>query len=135
MDIGWRIPPIDQTPKSFTGDIYRLSEQVPAHDVVLIGQILVHLRDPLEVLRQASLVAKDTLIVTEGSFRSDQPVSIFLGSEQNWYSWWHISDELYRRWLTLLGLEIVSVTQNKFICTQLTDLSEVWTYVARRSGS
>jgi hypothetical protein len=31
-------------------DIYQLSEQV-AHDAVLIGQILVHFRDPLEVLR------------------------------------------------------------------------------------
>jgi hypothetical protein len=116
------------------GDIYQLSQQVPAHDVVLIGQILVHLRDPLEVLRQASLVTKETLIVTEGSFHSDQPVSVFLGSEQNWYSWWHISDELYRRWFALLGFEIISVTQNKFVCTQLADPGEVWTFVAQRKG-
>jgi hypothetical protein len=121
--------------KVIYGDIYQLSEQVPTHDVVLIGQILVHLRDPLEVLRQASLVAKESLVVTEGSFHSDQPVSRFLGSEQNWYSWWHLSDELYRRWLALLGFEMVSVTQNKFICTQMTDPVDVWTFVARRSAA
>jgi hypothetical protein len=91
--------------KVIYGDIYQLSEQVPAHDVVLIGQILVHLRDPLEAR--------------------------FLGSEQNWYSWWHISDELYRRWFALLGFEMVGVTQNKFICTLMTDPAEVWTFVAR----
>lgn len=120
--------------KVIYGDIYQLSDQVPVHDIVLIGQILVHLRDPLEVLRQASLVAMDTLIVTEGSFHSDQPVSVFLGSQQNWYSWWHISDELYRRWFALLGFEIVSITRNKFTCSQSPEPQELWTFVARRTG-
>jgi hypothetical protein len=120
--------------KVIYGDIYHLSEQAPAHDVVLIGQILVHLRDPLEALHQASLVAKEMMIITEGSFHADQPVSRFLGSEQSWYSWWHLSDELYRRWLSLLAFEIVSVTQNKFTCTQLPDPAEVWTFVARRTA-
>jgi len=121
--------------KVIYGDVYRLSELVPAHDVVAIGLILVHLRDPLEALHQASLVAKDTLIVTDCSFHSHGGLTArFLGNKENFYSWWQISDELYRRWLALLGFEVVSVTQNKFICTLWTDPAELWTFVARRSS-
>jgi predicted nucleic acid-binding Zn ribbon protein len=61
------------------GDIYHLAAAEPPCDVVLIGQILVHLRDPLEALRQASLVARETLVITEGSFEADQPLAVFLG--------------------------------------------------------
>ena len=50
------------------GDIYSMSQSVQPHDIVLVGQILVHLRDPLIALQQAAKVTKDTLIITEGSF-------------------------------------------------------------------
>jgi SAM-dependent methyltransferase len=120
--------------KVIYGDVYRLSELVPAHDVVVIGLMLVHLRDPLEALHQASLVAKDTLIVTDVSFHSRQPRSVFLGNKRDVNSWWQISDELYRRWLALLGFEVVSVTQNQFICTLSTHPAKLWTFVARRSS-
>src|SRR5262245_40056766 len=79
---------LDSQARAIYGDIYRLSELVPACDVVLVGQLLVHLRDPLEALRQASLLAKETLIITEGSFESDQPLAIFLGPG-HYYAWWH----------------------------------------------
>ena len=117
------------------GDIYSMSEHAPKHDIVLIGQILVHLRDPIEVLRQASLLAKDFLIVSEGSYSSEQPTSVFLGSKTNWYSWWHLSDELYRRWFDILGFEMQSVTKSDYICTQTDNPGEIWTFVGRRKQS
>jgi hypothetical protein len=34
-------------------------------DVVIVGQVLAHLRDPLGALHQASLAAKETLDIVE----------------------------------------------------------------------
>ena len=42
------------------GDAKRLASFVEPHDVVLLGQILVHQRDPLEVINQAAKVVPTT---------------------------------------------------------------------------
>ena len=57
------------------GDIYRMSEVVPPCDVVIVGQILVHLRDPLGALHQAALAAKETLVIVEGIPEGPSPIS------------------------------------------------------------
>lgn len=118
------------------GDVYSLSQSVRAHDVVLVGQILVHLRDPLLALQQAAEVSRDILIITEGSFESESPVSVFLG-EKSSYSWWHLSTGLYRTWLGMLGFDIISVTRGQFTCLHRDNPGEVdlWTFVAKRRSS
>jgi hypothetical protein len=116
------------------GDIYSLSERVPQHDVVLVGQILVHLRDPLSALWQASLAARDTLIITEGAFESDKPISVFLGDQTVYYAWWHLSDKLYVHWLDLLGFDVVTIARGGYTCLDdaMPGQSELWTFVAKR---
>jgi hypothetical protein len=42
-----------------------------------------------------------------------------------------MSDELYLRRFALLGFEILSVSQNQYVCNALA--RQVWTFVARRS--
>ena len=118
------------------GDIYSMSESVVPHDVVLIGQILVHLRDPLLALQQAAKVTKDTLIITEGSFEADQPLQVFLGV-QSYYSWWHLSTGLYRAYLDILGFDLVSITKGQFTCLHddLPGQVELWTFVAKRRAA
>ncbi len=115
------------------GDIYSMSQRVQPHDVVLVGQILVHLRDPLSALQQAAAASRDILIITEGSFESDLPVSVFLGGESP-YSWWHLSTGVYRTYLDLLGFDITSVTKGQYTCLHKDNLGEVdlWTFVAKR---
>jgi len=115
------------------GDIYSMPQSVQPHDVVMVGQILVHLRDPLLALQRACEVSKDTLIITEGSFESESPVSVFIG-EKSPYSWWHLSTGLYRTYLDMLGFEIISITRGQFTCLHPDNLGEVdlWTFVARR---
>jgi hypothetical protein len=114
------------------GDIYSMSESVVPHDVVLVGQILVHLRDPFLALQQAAKATKDTLIITEGSFESDQPLQVFLGA-QSYYSWWHLSTGLYKTYLSMLGFDVVSVTKGQFTCLQdMPGQVDLWTFVARR---
>src|SRR5258708_10718943 len=61
-----------------------MSEVVPPCDVVIVGQILVHLRDPLGALHQAALAAKETLVIVEGIPEGpspDIPVAYFLGGQ------------------------------------------------------
>ena len=118
------------------GDVYSMSQSVQPHDVVLVGQILVHLRDPLLALQQAAEASKDILIVTEGSFESESPVSVFLGDKSS-YSWWHLSTGLYRTYLGMLGFDITSTTRGRFSCRHEDSPGEVelWTFVARRRSS
>lgn len=120
--------------KVIYGDIYRMSEIVPKHDIVVVGQILVHLRDPLGALFQASLVADDYLIITEGSFASPTPAALFLGRDGNEMTWWHLSDTIYRQWLSLLGFDILSASKTKYKCNAPGMPSEVelWTFVSKR---
>src|SRR5258708_29355493 len=55
------------------GDIYRMSEVVPPCDVVIVGQILVHLRDPLVALHQPPFPAKHPLVSSEAFRRCPLP--------------------------------------------------------------
>lgn len=118
------------------GNIRNLSAIVPPSDVVLVGQLLVHLRDPLDAIRQASQLAGEHLVIVEGSFTADAPLAAFLGTGDGTgiHSWWHLSVELYRRWLAMLGFEIIRTSKNKYRCSDpsLSGEVEVWTFVARR---
>jgi len=118
------------------GNIRNVSAIVAPSDVVLVGQILAHLRDPLDTIRQASELAREHLVIVEGSFEADAPLATFLGTGDGTgiHSWWHLSAELYRRWLAVLGFEIIRAAKNKYRCNDPSLLGdvEVWTFVARR---
>ena len=88
------------------GDIYRMSELVPRCDVVFVAQILVHLRDPLGALHQASLAAKEYLIIVEGVAAepiTDIPIAHFLGAQAP-YTWWisrfRFIKHCFRNWVS-----------------------------------
>jgi hypothetical protein len=123
--------------KVIYGDIYGLSELVPKHDIVLVGQILVHLRDPLGALYQASLAANEYLVITEGSFESPTPSALFLGRDGNEMTWWHLSDAIYRQWLSLIGFDVVSTSKTRFKCDApgMPPEIELWTFVSKRNMS
>ena len=116
------------------GDIYRMSEVVPRCDVVIVGQILVHLRDPLGALHQAALAAKETLIIVEGMTdapSSDLPMAYFLGAQLP-YAWWHLSLQFYQVLLPKLGFSIKSVITKDYISHGSTP-HKLTTVVSRRS--
>lgn len=118
------------------GDVYKVGDHVSGADVVIVGQILVHQRDPLEALLQCARVADETLVIVEGSFDSNQPVMKFCGLNGIHYSWFLLSSAMYVEYLRLLGFELTSVTNNRYRCTHAdaTPEMEIWTYVARRVG-
>ena len=119
------------------GDVRNLSIIAPVSDVVLLGQVLVHVRDPLEIIRQACLLAGEHLVITEGSFQSDGSIAAFLGTGDatGIHSWWHLSTGLHERWLSMFGFKIIRKTKNQYRCNDPSLLGgvEVWTFVARRN--
>lgn len=115
------------------GSIYRLSQIVPQHQIVIVGQILVHLKDPWNALREAASCCAETLVIVEGSFHCDQPYAVSLaGSVAT--SYWHISNALYRQWLDKLGFKLIRQKPALYRCNHPKSLADhtVWTFVATR---
>lgn len=121
--------------KPVYGNIYQMSEFAPRCDVVIVGQILVHLRDPLPALEQAALLAGEKIIVTEGVYKTAAPAQLFLGGSGNALSWWHISVTLYKQWLSLLGFEMATVTRANFRCNAVDRDVELCTMIAERKSA
>jgi hypothetical protein len=118
------------------GNAYTAGDHISGADVVILGQILVHQRDPLEVLHQCAKIADETLVIIEGSFEFDRPVMAFGGLEGNFYSWFHLSTTMYHRYLEILGFKIFSMRKAAYRCNhpdQAGDV-DVWTIVAKRVG-
>jgi len=105
------------------GDIYRLGEIAPKSDVVIVGQILVHLRDPFGALEQIARCTADTLVIAEGMFDHHDPTP---------FSSFHFSTTIYRQFLPKLGFEITSIKPGKYRCVRHEKDEAVWTLVARR---
>lgn len=51
------------------GDIYNMPEQIGMFDVVLVYQVLIHLRDPVGALIQAGEFSSDTLLSPKAFFQ------------------------------------------------------------------
>jgi hypothetical protein len=114
-----------------SGDIYRLSEIAPQSDVVISGQILVHLRDPFGGLEQIAKCSTDTLVIVEGMFEHPDPIAAYLGGTTA-SSWFHFSTRVYREFLPKLGFEITGITPGKYRCVLREKDEAVSTLVARR---
>jgi 2-polyprenyl-3-methyl-5-hydroxy-6-metoxy-1,4-benzoquinol methylase len=121
--------------QSAYGDALELSRHVGPHEIVLIGQMLVHVRDPLAVLEQACKVARETIIIVEGSFESEVPVARFYGAQfPGTNSWWHLSTGLYRDAFGIFGFAIKQATKSTYLCNHPAQAGkqEIWTFVAER---
>jgi hypothetical protein len=98
------------------GDVYELNGE--RHDVVLLGQILVHLRDGLSAVAAAARVCGETLIVVEGNFEGEYPVAGLCGrapGDSN-LAWYQYSHGWYREVLTMLGFRAIEITTDVYRC-------------------
>jgi hypothetical protein len=73
--------------KAVYGDAHAIGNHIFGADVVILGQVLVHQRDPLSVIHECAKIANETLVIVEGCFESDQPLMTFWGLNGNFYSW------------------------------------------------
>jgi SAM-dependent methyltransferase len=117
------------------GDACELARLVDPVDIVLIGQMLVHVRDPLTVIEQGCKVAKETIIIAEGSWEAQQPLANFVGAQYpGTNSWWHLSSGFYRASLNTFGFDLAKITKSTYRCNHpaAAGMSEIWTFVANR---
>lgn len=104
--------------KAYYGDVYSLPDSLGMFDIVVVAQILVHLRDPVAALASMSARCSDTLIIAEGMLERADPIAEYLpvNASSPASIWWRYSEGLYAELLRLLGFKIVQRTKNDFWC-------------------
>jgi SAM-dependent methyltransferase len=126
--------------RCFYGDVYNLPEALGEFDVVLVCNILVHLRDPIGALTSIAARCRDKLVITEGMTVSELPVAVFLGYHETPErypnnTWWQYTTTLYRQILKILGFEILRFEENSYPWQNPAGLKHVYklgTIVAQR---
>lgn len=102
------------------GDIYDIAVEDRSFDVVVVGQVLVHLRDPITALSEAARASRDLLVITEGVYDSPDPAGVLharasAGGPQ--YIWWLLSVPAYRNILEMFGFQIETIHTASYGCT------------------
>jgi SAM-dependent methyltransferase len=122
--------------RAFYGNIYDLPEELGLFDVVVMGSVLLHLRDPLRALCSASRLSKDAVIVTDVHLDSPRPVMEFLPDleARNVDTWWRISEPCMASMLRMAGFGAPVISRCEHLMTQDHQPRPILlsTYVARR---
>lgn len=131
--------------KVYYGDIYDLPCELGAFDVVVIGMVLSHLKEPFRALESAARLSKDRIVIAQEMFNSDSPLSSFMPDPETGtptMGWWAFSHGCVIRMLQVLGFDVESVTRGSFTCCSWTssgvsdpESHEVTTIVGRRPGA
>jgi hypothetical protein len=105
-------------------------------DVVIVGQILVHLSDPIRALSSIMKRCRGRIVITEGMVDGEEPIATLCAraeNRNNW-SWWHLSIGLYREVFKFAGFEVEKVEKAsyRFAANGDTREAELTTLVARR---
>jgi SAM-dependent methyltransferase len=105
--------------KCYYGDVYHLPDELGQFDIVLVGAILCHLRDPVGALTSIARRSRRTLVITEPMVESREPFMSFLprpshANNAPHNTWWHLSVGLYGMFLEILGFKIVHYAQNDY---------------------
>ena len=99
-------------------DTYDVPTEIGRFDVVTLGAILQHLRDPLGALENAMSFTDQSIIITDSSvfIRDDLqhlPLAYFAPPERlrtphGGWTWWEVTAEVYVRFLELKGWRVIS---------------------------
>lgn len=120
------------------GSIYELPLALGRFDACFIAQVLIHLRDPIAALASVARLTDDALIVSETMVETDDPIAKFgYAKGRNAWKFWTLSRGFYREYLSVLGFEIESFTQNSYPVHPIGQPKQEWpvhTLVARRRG-
>jgi hypothetical protein len=105
--------------RALYGNIYELDTYGHQFDIAVMGQILVHLKDPVNAIAAVARVCRETLVITEGTIDSPQPdmrLCARASSGGPGYMWWLCSVPFYREVLAMQGFEVTGVTTASFSC-------------------
>jgi hypothetical protein len=127
--------------RAYYGDIYNIPEEIGQFDVVFLGMILPHLREPFYALAQIARLSRDALIVTQQAPDDQDPIAAFIPSVRmnpdaptSYDAWWVFSEGCFREMLAVLGFKIESLARHMHLCTAREPVGEeeCLTIVARR---
>ena len=107
------------------GTAYNVHNKIGRFDVVTLCSILIHLRDPLRALENAISFAEGSVIITDvvpriiAKHLQPLPLAYFMPDKSRrvphgGWTWWHITAEVYVRYLTLKGFRIISNTTDSY---------------------
>jgi SAM-dependent methyltransferase len=120
--------------KAIWGNVYDLPDELGLFDIVVAGQILVHLSDPVAGLSSMARRSRGMLVITDYIMDFDDRMMRLCADPETGpdYSWWQLSRGLYQAILGMIGFEIVKITEGRFKCNQMRELALVNTLVAQR---
>jgi hypothetical protein len=108
----------------YYGDIYNISNEIGQFDVVLLGMVLPHLREPFYALAQTARLSRDVVIITQQAPKDQVPIAYFIPNArmnsddfEPYGAWWVFSEGCFREMLQVLGFEIESITRQMHMCT------------------
>ena len=126
--------------KVYYGNIYNLPEALGDFDVVFLGMILSHLRDPFQALYSASRLSSETLIITNPMRPSKTHDVLFMPNASDSSTikgWWSFSENVVVRMINILGFEVVDTVKGTHRCLRKDwkQFVDCTTLVARRIKS
>jgi SAM-dependent methyltransferase len=100
------------------GDIHAIPSALGQFDVVIVGSVLEHLRDPFRALASIAGVAAGTLVIVTPVIENEEPLARFeprLAAPERDYTWWTWSTGLYREVLGILGFTLQRVSTASYL--------------------
>lgn len=119
----------------YYGTAYQLPDALGTFDVVLIGMMLPHVRDPFRVLEQAAARSSGTIIVTQQAPQVAEAYAYFMPNPElrdPANAWWSMSEACVERMLAVLGFRMVSKTATEHACPERGDRESCTAMVASR---
>ena len=124
------------------GTAYTVPSEIGRFDVVTLCGILLHLRDPMGALENAVNFTDRAIIIADlvPHFISETlqklPLAYFMPdrtrrTKHGGWTWWHLSPEVYLRYLDLKGFKIISNTTRSY--KQVSRPEKCFTIVAERA--
>jgi SAM-dependent methyltransferase len=119
----------------FLGDLFNLPAELGTFDVVMLGMILPHLRDPFYALECVLRLASDVVVITQPAPGMPDAYAYFMPDPATLApdtAWWSMSEACVERMLAVLGFTMESITRAEHACLSRGDREMCSTYVARR---
>ena len=92
------------------GTAYHLPADLGQFDMVMVGMILPHCRDPFRVLEQAAARSDHTIVVTQQAPLMPDAWAYFMPDPEtrsSFAAWWALSEDCLTRMLGVLGFRVV----------------------------
>lgn len=108
---------LESKARTFYGDVYDMPESLGQFDIVVLGSILEHLADPIKAMTAAARRSSHTILIVTPMIESDDRIARFEGDCEQPdidYIFWTYSQGIYHHVLSMLGFDIVKVSQFKF---------------------